>query len=90
MGETPAPESDEERERRIEADLAALARVQLIVNRGGSVPPPRPSLPVRTAKRSYTLSRGALAAIGLLATLAEIFSDSRPLQAIVRWLFDAP
>lgn len=83
-----APDADE-RARRLEADVAALARVQVLA--GATMPPPAtPSLPVRAATGSYKLTKQAMQVIGLLATLAELLggNDYGPIRAIARWIFE--
>lgn len=80
----------DERQRRLEADVAALARVQILA--GATIPPPAsPSIPVQAAKGTYRLTKQAMQVIGLLATLAEVFggNDYGPLRAIARWFFES-
>jgi hypothetical protein len=87
--EPAQPLSLAERQRRIELDMAALARVQMLAGSPSSAPPPRPSLPVRAGIGTYRLTRQAMTVLGLLAAIAEIFSraagiDYGPFAAIAR------
>jgi hypothetical protein len=72
--------------------LDALNKQLIIVERSSLAPPPGPeSIPVRAIKKTYTLSRGAAAVVGVLWALAEALTpEVSIIRVILRAIFDAP
>jgi hypothetical protein len=84
------PLSSEERQAQLEADIRALARVQILA--GATTPPPptekpRPSLAVKAVAKGSVWARVGMAVLGAAVLIAELLSTSYPVAGPLRALF---
>jgi hypothetical protein len=76
--ELAPPLTLEQRQQRMEEDLRAIARVQILAGAPSSPPPPRQSIAAKAVNKSATATRIGMAVLGIAVVAGEWIAQNYP------------